>query len=78
MRQRQTMRHLVGVDEGDAAMDEIHYKDWRIEVLPDESGWEALVYCSGSPLHEKAVPHGPDRRAVIEEAKALIDRNRRL
>lgn len=54
--------------------DEIHYKDWRIEVLRDESGWEALVYCPGSPLHERTVPHGADRRAVIEDAKALIDR----
>jgi hypothetical protein len=53
--------------------EEIHYKGWRVEVLPDESGWEALVYCPGSRLHERTVPHGPDRRAVIEDAKTLID-----
>jgi hypothetical protein len=55
--------------------EEIHYKGWRVEVLPDKSGWEALVYCPGSLLHEKTVPHGLDRRSVIEDAKALIDRN---
>ena len=58
-------------------MDEVHYKDWRIEVLPDKSGWKALVYRPGSPLHETTTPHGPDRRAVIAQAKALIDRSGR-
>lgn len=56
-------------------MDEIHYKDWRIQVLADESGWKALVYRPHSPLHEATVPQGPDRRAVVAEATALIDRN---
>jgi hypothetical protein len=57
------------------AIDEIHYKDWRIAVLPCESGWKALVYRPSSPLHESTVPLGQDRRAVIAEAKALIDRD---
>jgi len=57
-------------------MDEIHYKDWRIEVLADESGWKALVYRPSSPLHETTVPQGPDRRAVVAQAQLLIDRNR--
>ena len=56
-------------------MDGIHYKDWRIEVLADESGWKALVYRPSSPLHETTVPRGPDRRTVIAEAKSLVDRN---
>lgn len=56
-------------------MDEICYKDWRIEVLPDGSGWKALVYRPSSPLHEATVPHGPDRRAVIAQAKTIIDGN---
>jgi hypothetical protein len=60
------------------AIDEIHYKGWRMEVLQDGPGWKALVYRPSSPLHEATVPHGPDRRAVIEEAKALIDRSRTL
>jgi len=56
-------------------MDEIHYKDWRIEVMADASGWKALVYRPSSPLHETTVPQGPDRRAVVAQAKSLIDRN---
>lgn len=56
-------------------MDEIRYKNWRIEVLTDGPGWKALVYRLTSPLHETTVPHGPDRDAVVAEAVALIDRN---
>jgi hypothetical protein len=57
-------------------MEEIQYKDWRIEVLAHEAGWKALVYRPHSPLHETTVPQGPDRRAVIVDAKDLIDRNK--
>jgi hypothetical protein len=53
--------------------DEIHYKEWRIDVMQSESGWEALIYRPSSLLHEVSVPHGQNRRAVIEEAKVLID-----
>lgn len=56
-------------------IDEIHYKGWRIEVPQDDTGWKALIYRPSSLLHEVIVPHGPDRRAVIEEAKSLIDRS---
>ena len=54
-------------------IDEIHYKGWRIEVLHGELGWKALLYRPSSPLHEAAVPEGPDRHAIIQEAKVLID-----
>lgn len=54
--------------------EEIHYKGWRIEVLHADAGWKALVYRPSSPLHEEPVPAGPDRRAVMQEAKALVDR----
>jgi|GEM_PF-3316565 len=54
--------------------DEIHYKEWRVEVMHGNPGWEALIYRQGSPIHEETVPAGPDRRVVIEEAKALIDK----
>jgi len=53
--------------------DEIFYKEWRIDVMQSESGWEALIYRPSSPLHEVSVPHGQNRRAVIEGAKMLID-----
>ena len=53
--------------------DEIHYKDWRIDMVRSESVWEALIYRPSSPLHEVAVPHGQNRHAVIEKAKLLID-----
>ena len=54
--------------------DEIHYKEWRIEVLHGELGWKALVYRPSSPLHELEVPNSSDRRATIEDARALIDK----
>jgi hypothetical protein len=54
--------------------DEIHYKEWRIDVMHKESGWEALIYRPSSPLHETSVPVGQDRRAVIEDAKLCIDK----
>jgi len=36
-------------------------------------GWEALIYRPSSLLHETTVPAGQDRRAVIEDAKTLVD-----
>jgi len=51
----------------------IHYKSWRIEVLHGQPGWKALVYHPTSPLHGAAVPDGQDRRAIMEEAKMLIE-----
>jgi len=54
--------------------DEIHYKGWRIEVLHGELGWKALAYRPSSLLHELEVPNGSDRRSIIEDAKALIDK----
>jgi len=53
--------------------DEIHYKEWRINVIHSGAGWEALIYRPGSPLHDVSVPAAQDRRNVIEEAKVLID-----
>lgn len=54
--------------------DEFHYKGWRVEVLHHGAGWKALVFGPSSPLHEVEVPYGPDRRVVMEKAKALIDK----
>jgi hypothetical protein len=54
--------------------DEIHYKEWRIDVMHSGSGWEALVYRPSSLLHEASVPCGHDRHAIIEEAKVLIEK----
>jgi hypothetical protein len=54
-------------------MDEINYKGWRIDVPHQGEGWKALIYRPSSLLHETTVPEGPDRRAVLEEAKTLID-----
>jgi hypothetical protein len=54
--------------------DEIHYKEWRIDVMHNGRGWEALIYRPSSPLHEESVPLGQNRSAVIEEAKVLIDK----
>ena len=59
----------------DMAVDEIHYKRWRIEILRGEPGWKMLVYHPDSPLHGAAAPDGTDRRAVMEKANALVDRN---
>lgn len=56
------------------AIDGIHFEGWRVAVLHDRPGWKALVYRPGSPLFETTVLHGPDRRAVIAKAKALINR----
>ena len=53
--------------------DEIHYKEWRIDVMHKGLGWEALIYRPSSALHETSVPAGQDRRAVIEHAKLYID-----
>ena len=54
--------------------DEIHYKGWRIDVMHKGLGWEALIYRPSSPLHETSVPTRQDRRAVIEDARVLIDK----
>lgn len=54
--------------------DEILYKGWRIDVMHRGDGWEALVYRPSSPLHEVSVPKGTDRRALIQEAKKLVDK----
>jgi hypothetical protein len=53
--------------------DEIHYKGWRIAVLHQEQAWKALIYRPGSPLHEEPVPTGSHRRAIMQEAKMLVD-----
>jgi len=53
--------------------DEIHYKEWRIALMHKGLGWEALIYRPSSLLHETTVPAGQDRRAVIEDAKTLVD-----
>jgi hypothetical protein len=55
------------------AMDEINCKGWRINLLHQQDGWKALIYRPSSLLHETGVPKGSDRRAVLEEATALID-----
>lgn len=55
------------------AIDEIHYKGWRVEILHGDKGWKALLYRPSSLLHETTVPEGPDRHAVIENAKLLVD-----
>jgi hypothetical protein len=57
------------------AIDEIHYKRWRIEVLQGEPGWQTLLYYPDTPLHGAAAPDGTDRRAVMKEVEALVDRN---
>lgn len=57
------------------AVDGIHFEGWRVAILHGEAGWKALVYRPSSPLHETAVLHGADRRAVIAKAKLLINRN---
>ena len=54
--------------------DELYYKEWRIAVMHGGAGWKALVYRPDSPLHEVSVPHNGDRDAVIEAAKALVDK----
>jgi hypothetical protein len=54
-------------------MDEINYKRWRIDVAHHGEGWKALIYRPSSLLHETKVPEGPDRRAVLEKAKTMID-----
>ena len=54
--------------------DEIHYKEWRIDVMHHGGSWEALIYRPSSLLHEVSVPKGSDRRTVIEEAKNLVDK----
>jgi hypothetical protein len=54
-------------------MDEITYKRWRIDLAHHGEGWKALIYRPSSLLHETTLPEGPDRRAVLEEAKTLID-----
>jgi len=54
-------------------VDEVHYKSWRIEVLHGQPGWKTLVYYPNSPLHGAAVPDGPDRRAIMEELKTIIE-----
>ena len=55
------------------ASDEIHYKGWRIDVLHQGAGWKALIYRPSSLLHEEPVPMGSDRRAVMRQAKTLVD-----
>jgi hypothetical protein len=59
----------------DMAIDEIHYKRWRIEVLRGEPSWKTLLYYPDTPLHGAAAPDGTDRRAVMKEAEALADGN---
>ena len=56
-------------------MDEITYKRWRIDVAHHGEGWKALIYRPSSLLHETTVPEGLDRRSVLEETKAFIDKS---
>lgn len=56
------------------ASEDIHYKGWRIDVLHQGAGWKALIYRPSSLLHEETVPAGADRHAVMQAAKALVDR----
>jgi hypothetical protein len=53
------------------ASDEFHYKGWRIDVLHQGAGWKALIYRPSSLL--QPVPTGSDRRAVMRQAKTLVD-----
>jgi hypothetical protein len=55
------------------APDDLHYKGWRIEVLHADAGWKALVYRPSSLLHEEPAPTGPDRHAVMQDARMLVD-----
>ncbi len=55
------------------ALEEIHYKGWRIDLLHQGAGWKALIYRPSSLLHEEPVPTGSDRRMVMREAKTLVD-----
>jgi hypothetical protein len=59
-------------------IEEIYHKRWRIEILQGEPGWKMLVYHPDSPLHGAVAPDRTDRRAVMEEANALVDRNQPL
>ena len=68
----------TAIGKPDMEIDEINYKRWRIEVLRGEPGWKTLVYHSGSPLHGATAPDVSKRRAVIEEANALVDSNQSL
>jgi hypothetical protein len=53
--------------------EEILYKEWRIDLWMQDSGWKALIYRPHSTLHEPTVPTGQNRRMVIEDAKSFID-----
>jgi hypothetical protein len=55
------------------AIDEIHGKRWRIEVLQGEPGWRTLLYYPDAPLHGAADLDATDCRAAMEEAKAFAD-----
>ena len=55
------------------AIDETHYKGWRIEVLHGGLGWKVLVYRPGATTLAATFPNYPNRREAIEEAKMFID-----
>jgi hypothetical protein len=57
------------------AIDEIHYKRWRIEVLQGEPGWKTLLYFPDSPLHGAAAPDGTDRRASWKKLRRSAEGN---
>ena len=55
------------------AKETIDHNGWRIEVTTHGTGWKAFIYRPGSTLAETEIPNGPDRDAVIDAAKRIID-----
>lgn len=57
---------------------EYHYKDCVIRVERRHVGWRAAIYPKGSPfalLGGTYSPEGAGREAVVEQAKAIIDKS---
>jgi hypothetical protein len=52
--------------------EDIDHSGYRIEIRHHGSGYKAFIYAPGSILSFSDIPNGPDRDAVIAEAKALV------
>jgi len=59
--------------DGDQVQEEIHHSGWRIHVIAHARGWKAFIYRPGAIFSEEMMPRGPERDAVIAQAKRYIE-----
>jgi hypothetical protein len=52
----------------------IDYNGYTLQVMRFDSGWRVIIRRHWGLFAHFETPNGPDRDAVIAEAKAIVDR----